>query len=1448
MYNSDALNSHINTSSTIKSQTLILAEWNMNFADNIDLVGNYRHRPLESSNYSNILNTFDPFDFGNFYTGATDADTVIQGGYLDQTLTEQEPIPTTFLSIKQKEKLLYSLDDCFARFRPRSGINKLRLGVNNNYIHSPNKYMASRPRYYASDKKDRFKYWSSYRTENGIEQGIANEQVSGQYYINDAAPFVVYKEPVPANRIVVKMQTNVGSTDLGPYSTENGSMDDPLFGDLNKTTPVNWEVQYLNKENSWVSAVSFLPSMTRSDGSPIVGSDGYVELGYGLDIPDPYRESFSVIGEVSDIFSLVPSTRVGDAYLIRQNASDAGEYHVWTGSYYATFPAQYSWKLIDYATDSYKLITSNIVNADSYDSISGKTEYRELQYVYGLRVVAKTMNTLNSTLDLIELSPRLVADISNYTDNVSVQKNASDLGISGLPVGQLLASTGAITLFDPDMAFDPNNSNSVISKYSSNNLSVSIYDVFFGVQGVDYYVPIKTMYAEGFPQTEHASRKVTITLRDKFFYFESLLAPQVFLANISLSYAISVMLDSIGFSNYVFKRTDSDTEPIIPFFYVPPDKTVAEILNELAVSTQSAMYFDEDNNFIIASKEYMLPEDGVRASDTVIYGSRDSSSNLESIIDVAQQDMTVFNDGNINYSVNYIQKTYGTIKQAYVLDKDKTWIYKPVLLWEVPSEETTKAINESASTQSGYVLGAMPLNSDISSEPPYVLNNEMLNNIIDLGDAVYWLSRYNGYFYANGEIIRYDAVEYSVPETVTGTNAVSASNVWITSTQEYQSYFSRLSFNGKIYPTGRIRIFAEPKYKSYNGVTSLQDGAVAKHGRGQFGTLLTSHSAGIDNYWTGLSSISGTISDPFSKQALDAAEASGIATFAIDVSDRGSTGKTNILEVKSRASNSYRSSSIRNFLSNTYELESSETESSYNPENLQASALVFNGPNLSSDQLQKNHVSYVYKSLADRETAMTSFGTRMRIVGKIENSETTSQSAAGGMPYYTVSGGATNQDASISGGSGGIGILIEPTYGTGYYFELAALSDKNIEQYDTGNIYNMAFYKTTKEGSGYDVQFKTHYLWNGLSSIIVDDGKFTGQGRVLAEENTTVYDIAVEYQDFASYRRFFLYVNGTQVATVDDKNPLPIYQNMSLFVRGSSRCMFEHVYALANNYGENPSSKIDAPISTAFASSAISSKEALRKYSISGIVQSTYLSGISSSGIKYNIFYDEFGTIMREAAYFDIKYDKAYPALYAQLSPTFNKLRGYVVSGFQANPYGAEFLVFNATDTQLVLDETSGNYLRIQGITFTQSGQTALSVDEFYQKHSDLTDTSFLNDPEISSPLTVKSAYKDIKDSRMKYGRREFTVDAKYLQSSDDANDMMSWVMSKVSKERLAVGVSIFPNPMIQLGDIVSIHYEDENGNDKVAPSNSQFVVYSISYAKNSSESSAMTLYLSEVV
>jgi hypothetical protein len=225
--NPDHLN-YIETSSSVKTQSAIIAEWNMNMPSNILTIGNYRYRPTQDSSvYRTIPNTFDPSDSGNspeavkYYTNATDADVTIDGGMDDA----DEPI--TLVSPKNKLKLLYSLEDCFKPFRPRSGINKATY-LNGKFLHNQNINMAQRPRYYMSDKDDKFKYWTSFRTEGGVEYGVANKTINNQHIIEDAAPFVVYKTPVPANRIVVKMQTHIGEFDGGNFSNSSESFPDLL--------------------------------------------------------------------------------------------------------------------------------------------------------------------------------------------------------------------------------------------------------------------------------------------------------------------------------------------------------------------------------------------------------------------------------------------------------------------------------------------------------------------------------------------------------------------------------------------------------------------------------------------------------------------------------------------------------------------------------------------------------------------------------------------------------------------------------------------------------------------------------------------------------------------------------------------------------------------------------------------------------------------------------------------------------------------------------------------------------------------------------------------------------------------------------------------------------------------------------------------------------------------
>lgn len=1407
MFQNDELKNHLQGSPVVKTQSAVIAEWNMNIPENIFKVGNYRYRPTTTgSNYQTVPNTFDPNDSGNYYTNATDADVVIDGGY--DNLNQ----PLALTATKDKIKMIYSLEDCFKPFRPRSGINKARY-FSNSFLHHSNINMAKRPRYYMADKDDKFKYWTSYRTESGVEYGIANKLINGQYNIEDAVPFVVYENKVPTNKIIIKMQTNIGTFDLGTFSNSSKTFSDPFYGNANKTTPVRWKVQSL-KSNNWVDIISFNQSSTRRNGDPVIGADGYVELSYGLVIPEKYRNIF-VFAESYSSTSWLPEESVnGYAYFVSANANDVGTYYIWIDDRYEQFTPTYSWQLEDETITRITNFVTDLTSPQSYRSTTdSSTVYREFDYTNGLRIVVDTMNKVDATFDLIELSPRLSVNLSDKTANYNITKMASDLGVTGLPVSQLLASTGSVSLFDFDDAFQSNNSNSIIKDYISRHIQFKFYEVIVDIDGYDYYIPIKTMYSEGFPSIDNSTKRVDLTLRDFYFYFESIMAPQILSTNTSLSSAVSLLLDSIGFSNYSFKRVDGEKDLIIPFFFIPPDKNVAEILQDLAVSTQTAMFFDEYNNFIMMSKNYVMPTETERFTDFVL----DGDTNSANIIEISGQDSTVYNDGAINYETRYIQRSVGSIRQASLVDAEKTWIYKPSLLWEVSGTSNTKSVNNQVGNQSTYMLSAIPLNSNLSIEIPKVVNNKIINNTMDLGEGVYWITRYNGYFYSNGEIIKFDAVEYNIS---------GYGNVWINNVQEYENYFSKLPFNGKMYPTGLVRIYSEPNYEEINGTLRLKTGAVAKHGRGQFGTSVVKHSSGLDPYWSDNTNVRGCTMQ--SKYLFS----TGLTAPTTSI---GAAGVNNTLAQKTT-----RTGIIRNFLSSNYTTEADIAKMQITQTGtIQSSALVMNGPSFTTTESPLDFISYVKKPLTDK---YKHFGTRLRVIGKIENNMDRGQTPIGSSTYYVVPGSTPDQNINIAGGSGGLAVLLNPETNNGYYFEIVALGTTDLNSLESANVNNILFYKIEQsEGTAVPVK-----LWEGLSNIIVDDGKFTGQYRMAAEQNPTVYDLSVEYQEIGNIRRFYLYVNNKLVTTVDDTKPLPAYNNMALFVRGSSRVMFENIYALTNNYSQNTSFVLDTPVNSIFDDAEIDANESFRKYAMSGIIQGTYLSGVSSyQPPEYKIYFEEFGTIMREAATFNVRYDKAYPALYAKLSPTFNRIKGYTVSGFRAGSYGAEFMIFNATDTALSLDETTGNYLRIQGITFTQESRNSLTVDEYYSKNSDFSNPDFNKDELISSPFKAEKAYEDIKLSRMTYGKKDFALTVPYVQTADDANELMKWVTSKIIKPRKSFGIKIFSTPTLQLGDIVELKYS-ENGVSKSGSPDSRYVIYNIQHSKDFNGPS-MTVYLSEV-
>ena len=1652
MFQNDELKDHLETSFSVESQSAVVAEWNMNIPDNILKIGNYRYRE-NSTQYSVMQNFFDINDAGRFYTGATDADVTVSYG-----LEDEDSTPQIFTLPKQKEKQYYSLEECIKPFRPRSGINKLSY-FPGKHLPFPNKDMYLRPRYYMSSKDDEFKYWRSYRTEssdqvgNNIEYGISKYNDNANYIIEDCNPFVAYKEMVPANRIVLKVQTNIGSIDLGPFKTSASTeIDDPFFGDVNKTVPKRFRIQYLSSNNQWVDAYSFNDSTLRDDGvSPIFGPDGYLSIEYGVEIPSDYKDNFSYIGTLKNEAFLPKRNFVGSAYLILEEPNSKGILKIWNGLEYEERTPVYRWFIGTDGTYENTHFVTDFTNPSFYNETeSGEKIYREFVWIKGVRVVVETMSLPGIPLELIEISPRLVANLSDSLINFNITKAASDLSGSALPVGQIMAGVGDISLFDNDNSFNSNNewdfetnTGSIIAKYINKNIKFVFYEVIKNVNNSNYYVPIKTMYSETFPNRDARTGETSLSLRDFYFHFEALQAPRIFIPEASLSQAVCLLLDSVGFSNYVFKRLDSESDPVIPYFFIPPDQSVAEILSGLARATQSAMFFDEFNNFIVATKKYLLDDSKTRSVDATLYGSDlvvdGKIVKPANIISIGSKDKKVYNSGTINYTSRYIDRTGGTIKQSKFVDK--TYVYKPSLLWEAGGTEKTRSANDEKTER--FALSAVPLNTNLSDQIPVVsADGVIVNNVFDVGENAYWLSKYQGLFVSNGEIIKYDAVEFDI----TGTG-----KVWISSRLEYLRYFSEIPFNGKMYPTGLIRIYAEPFFETITGITVTEDnreieevkavklkpGPVVAHGRGQFGTKPVNHNAGLDPYWTSDESIQGCEMNSSLLYTTDLPENRPVSVTA-------SGGKAGV--VKETARGSQRHGLIRNFLSSNYNSEKDLTKAKTSSTGVvQSSALVVTGPSFAEGIEARDYVSYIHKKL---DGAYKHFGTRVRIIGKIESAGDTAQTVIGGMSYFTTDNALSPADKiTVGGGSAGIN-LVNPDTNIGYYFEIAALTAGNVESLlkkqqgsgqATQSIENVLFYKVERDNNsgvlaggnptsikitaidsttsisyrvtggtkptsgtlsnartapdpvrnignatvgtitqvgttsawnakltgvssvtglrvgdvitatngtgklfggsptsvkitainadpkeisylvtggttpvaGNITELKTvpggvitfgpsgivqnitspegfpnvwdarltglsasevsklrvddiitaspgtttravpTRLWGGIADILVDEGTFAGQSRRTAEENTTVYDLAIEYIDVGSRRDFYLYINNILIQVVSDTNPLPIInQSVGMFVRGPSKAMFENLYALSKNYATNTVFDVGTPIANIFTdanNTTISATKALRKYAISSFVQNTYLSGIKPNDVPdYSMYFEEFGTVMREAAYFNVKYDRAYPALYAKIAPTLNRAKGYTVSGFVADSYGAEFLIFNNTDSVLNLSEKNQNYLRILGVAFTQNTTNSLTVDDYLKRKGSLSDPELKGSTVVESPFKFTQQYDKVKQSRILYGKNDFTLDSVYIQDQDTAEDILGWIIEKNIRPRKSVGLNIFSMPTLQLGDLVTINYKDSDGVDLISPESTNYVVYNINYSK-SVGGPEMTVYLSEV-
>lgn len=169
-----------------------------------------------------------------------------------------------------------------------------------------------------------------------------------------------------------------------------------------------------------------------------------------------------------------------------------------------------------------------------------------------------------------------------------------------------------------------------------------------------------------------------------------------------------------------------------------------------------------------------------------------------------------------------------------------------------------------------------------------------------------------------------------------------------------------------------------------------------------------------------------------------------------------------------------------------------------------------------------------------------------------------------------------------------------------------------------------------------------------------------------------------------------------------------------------------------------------------------------------------------SLGNKKEVAIDEFGTVIREIIKADVTFSKrpSYPVKWSTGINPFAKILGQKISNFDSEVY-----VMNNTSTTIPLSNGAEASLVLWGNDLGDSGELIYETDD-------------LNEYVTKQPVTFKSYW---------------------LQNEADVKSLAQWIKTNVVNKGKVVSLKIFGNPIISVGDIVSIKdtYHSLSGAEK---------------------------------
>jgi hypothetical protein len=1128
------------------------------------------------------------------------------------------------------------------------------------------------------------------------------------------------------------------------------------------------------------------------------------------------------------------------------------------------------------ADNTWKILTSEFTPKPVTDlSITSDQAVK----IYGLRLVVESMSAPDMPFELIELSPKLTVNLTDYVSNISFKTSVPDNPV-GLPVGGITIGTGEITLSNENNMFLNTNTSTMLYDSMHKNTKIKVYQTLNDGTS-SFNVPLKEMYAESWK--EDSNFEVSGELYDFMKFLQSKSSNDIFISNpnVPVTLAIQSMLHNIGHTNFRI-LTNSNSVDSIQYFFSSREKTIAEVLSDIASATQSAIFIDANGNLTFASREYLMnpeaPESwwittedidvvaGVASkpsfnsnpySGSYAVTDVDYLANVSSLQKVLSD---VVNDGDVAYKPRSWKSYQALPTDTFSNAAKKDIGVNPFAFQSKPSFQKVwspgnRSSDGEGSTNSENILAGSCLmdtlksgrltdktitvpKSEIASNPYSTLNDLLTAKVlstatiddktkyITLSSLDMYTFPYSGYLRIDNEYVEFKGIEYiKVPVSKKGYSVNKYSrttNVITLNTVEIHSF----NINDSIVITGTEDI------NGVYSITATPDNFTIKFNKtgsniaekySPYNSMVMSNISPIK--YMVFSDVD-KINNQESSKVGDVALTTGRIALKLEFEQTSSTSTDITYKVVSDGRGKFGTTTKEHIGMNSSLALTAEWKNA--SVHIYDSSMKFNEPSNSNNNgfsVQRSNESQVLDNIGSITTgAVVITGTKMNSGGDIsEWYESVIDGDLTGLEAEMVKSMklTKKEDAIIQG----CYKKLDHVY-TSYSARLAILQSQSrssdLENLSNVPVAGIGIHVNTTTGEGYYLEFGA----SGGRTLINNNLRFykvySSAGMLKVKvlfvgtiENVN-QNVITPFGDLSTSGADTGWTNLKVNVTLDNVFQIAAQNYIVGNVRDSSPLpKTNNIMMFVRGDGIAIFDKISAMSDP---NNTLVDLPSYGKFNVYNAGNEDY-TAVENSASRY---YESFGKDVNELKLYDFKYN-ATPILRSVVADLSSVGAGYVIEELNTNSFGGKLKLRNKTGRTIILSDGTKNEVGIYGVIMKEDPGKRVTASG------------------LLSDKSLKTMFLDsINQSKRKYGLKTFNIASDYIQTQAQASKLMQWILDKCSKPFNIVDVDIFPNPFLEIGDFVKIYTEKHS-----IPS-SKFVITSIEY-KVDSNGPDMSIELREV-